>query len=109
MRPTLPGQAVPASSVRVGMRDWCPGPDSNGHDVLASADFKSAVSTDFTTRAVPASVRCASLPDGVDGSTQHSCESMQNQGIIKVFADRCAKSIKTQVKRALQLMQHMRD
>ena len=45
---TFPGQAV---SVSDGVRDWCPGPDSNGHDVLASADFKSAVSTDFTTRA----------------------------------------------------------
>ncbi len=51
---TFPGQAV---SVSDGVRDWCPGPDSNGHDVLASADFKSAVSTDFTTRAVAASVR----------------------------------------------------
>ena len=31
---------------------WCPGPDSNGHDVLASADFKSAVSTNFTIEAI---------------------------------------------------------
>ncbi len=37
---TFPGQAV---SVSDGVRDWCPGPDSNGHDVLASADFKSDV------------------------------------------------------------------
>ena len=106
---TFPDHAVLGCSADGGSQAWCPGPDSNGHDVLASADFKSAVSTDFTTRAVPASVRCASLPDGVDGSTQHSCESAQNQGIIEVFADRHAKSIKTQVKRALQLMQHMRD
>ena len=31
--------------------DWCPRPESNRHDFFESADFKSAVSTDFTTRA----------------------------------------------------------
>ena len=30
---------------------WCPGPDSNRHDRLRSGDFKSPVSTSFTTRA----------------------------------------------------------
>ena len=30
---------------------WCPRPESNRHDFFESADFKSAVSTDFTTRA----------------------------------------------------------
>ena len=32
--------------------DWCPRPESNRHDFFESADFKSAVSTDFTTRAL---------------------------------------------------------
>ena len=30
---------------------WCPGPDSNRHADFAAADFKSAASTDFATRA----------------------------------------------------------
>src|SRR5580692_7556575 len=32
---------------------WCPEGDLNPHDRLRSADFKSAVSADFTIRAVP--------------------------------------------------------
>ena len=30
---------------------WCPGPDSNRHDLFGSRDFKSLASTDFATRA----------------------------------------------------------
>ncbi len=33
-------------------RKWCPGPDSNRH-ALWAGDFKSPVSTYFTTRALP--------------------------------------------------------
>ena len=79
---TFPGHAVLGCSADGGSQAWCPGPDSNGHDVLASADFKSAVSTDFTTRAVAASVRWARGCDVCDESTQHSCEAKQNAGII---------------------------
>lgn len=30
---------------------WCPRPESNRHAILVAQDFKSCVSTDFTTRA----------------------------------------------------------
>src|SRR5437763_1590723 len=40
--------AVMGASYRNG---WCPGPDSNRHATFAAADFKSAASTDFATRA----------------------------------------------------------
>ncbi len=36
---------------------WCPEGDLNPHDRLRSADFKSAVSADFTIRALAASLR----------------------------------------------------
>ena len=32
-------------------RFWCPGPGSNRHGAFAPRDFKSLVSTNFTTRA----------------------------------------------------------
>ena len=37
---------------------WCPEGDLNPHDRLGSADFKSAVSADFTIRAGHGLVRC---------------------------------------------------
>ena len=36
---------------------WCPEPDLNRHAMLVAADFKSAVSTDFTIGAWVRSVR----------------------------------------------------
>ena len=35
----------------IDLVDWCPEGDLNPHDRLRSADFKSAVSADFTIRA----------------------------------------------------------
>ena len=35
----------------IAYNQWCPEPESNRYDRFGSADFKSAVSTNFTTRA----------------------------------------------------------
>ena len=43
-------------------KHWCPGGDLNPHDLLESADFKSAASADFATRALLSSyLKCASM------------------------------------------------
>jgi hypothetical protein len=49
------GCALPAELFPLGIKEmilfkWCPGPESNRHD-QKSQDFKSCVSTNFTTRA----------------------------------------------------------
>ena len=41
----------PAQIALSGFSNWCLEPESNRHDPLRSADFKSAVSTDFTIEA----------------------------------------------------------
>ena len=48
-KPAYAGFLLHQTSVVEG---WCPRPDSNWH-ALWAGDFKSPVSTDFTTRALP--------------------------------------------------------
>ena len=53
--------------------DWCPRPESNRHDFFESADFKSAVSTDFTTRARETKILAQTLLKGQTPSDLKNC------------------------------------
>jgi hypothetical protein len=56
---------------------WCPGSDSNRHD-YSSADFESAASTDFATRATARDYTNGAMPCKVFFSCAHSFAHLFN-------------------------------
>ena len=86
------------SSSKTKVTNWCPGPESNRHDRLGSGDFKSPVSTSFTTRARFNRHASATIPVGGE-VWRRGAESNRSKRLCRPLHNRFATAPRLRLKR----------